>query len=226
MKTSSIPQEKLSKAQRNKNYLSKLKTTDKYDDYKKRKADEQRKRRERMKQKESAMPLQERNEILLDRRRAVRERTQKYRANKKNSNVETNEAKKTYSNNATLEKAVTKARKSLPQSPSKKRVVIAKLLSDMQGEDQSQLVNVMPSQVRSAKSINSELFAEIRQFYERDDISVTSPKVSDVKKYVSDSGEQILLPTRHMTLTLKEAYGLFIQERNNIGKGDCSFSAK
>lgn len=164
------------------------------------------------------MPLEQRKQILVDRRRAGRERTQKYRANKKNKIVDLNGAKEAFKTKSALKKAVTKAKKALPRSPSKKTAVLINLFNNM--EDQSQLLkNLKPSQVPVVSNKNLELITDIRQFFERDDVSVTSPKVKDVKKYLSRSGEQILLPTRHMTLTLKEAYGLFDQERNNIGKG-------
>lgn len=65
------------------------------------------------------------------------------------------------------------------------------------------------------------MIADIRQFFERDDVSVASPKVNDVKKYSTDSGEQ-LLPTRHLTMTLKEAYGIFTLDRENAEKGEKS----
>ena len=72
---------------------------------------------------------------------------------------------------------------------------------------------------------NALLIKEIREFYERDDISRTSPKIRDVKEYVSvDTGENILLPTRHMILTMKEAFALFDEERKNAGKSIWNYS--
>lgn len=76
-------QGKLSKAQKNKNYLEKLKTTKKYDDYKKRKADEQRARRQRKKEQEDELSQAKLNEMVLARRMADRERQQRSRAKKK-----------------------------------------------------------------------------------------------------------------------------------------------
>lgn len=195
-----------------------MKTTDKYEEYKKRKADEQRTRRQKKKELEDEMPIAELRKVLDDRRRGVRERTKKYRERKNNPLIVVNEPKQSYSNSATLGKAVAKAKKSLPNSPSKKNAVLFKLLNDVQNEDQIQLPNEIDR--RTNKPQYLELAADIRMFFERDDVSVASPKVNDVKKYVSDSGEQIFLPTRHMTLTLKESYGLFINERENMGKGD------
>lgn len=217
-------QEKLSKAQKNKNYLEKLKNTEKYDGYKERKAKEQRERRQRKKEQEDELSVTKLNKIVHARRLADRERKQRSRAKKKNEMMKApvNEPKRSYNTTATFGKALTKTKKSLPKSPSKKEAVLIKLLGEVQNKDPGQLEKVLnssSSQNQSASTKNAELVADIRKFFLREDISVESPKADDVKKYSTDSGTQ-MLTTHHMTLTLSEAYGLFVQERENAQKGE------
>lgn len=100
--------------------------------------------------------------------------------------------------------------------------MLIKLLGEVQNKDPAQLekeLNSSSCQNQSASTKNAELVADIRQFFLREDISVESPKADDVKEYSTDSGTQ-MLATHHMTLTLKEAYAVFIRERENAQKGE------
>lgn len=215
-------QEKLSKAQENKNYLEKLKNTEKYDGYKKRKAEKQRARRQRKKEEDDELSIAKLNEMVHARRLADRERKQRSRAKKKNEMMKApvNEPNRSYNTNATFRKGLTKTKKSLRTSPSKKEAVLIKLLGEVQNKDPGQLEKVLNSSSSQNQSIsrkNAELVADIRKVILREDISVESPKADDVKKYSTDSGTQ-MLTTHHITLTLSEAYGLFVRE--NAQKGE------
>ena len=112
-----------------------------------------------------------------------------------------------------------KVTRAFPVSPTKRKTVLARILSKMNDADKLEVVTAI-TPTRKNYVPNALLIKEIREFYERDDISRTSPKIRDVKEYVSvDTGEKILLPTRHMILTMKEAFALFDEERKNAGKG-------
>lgn len=48
--------------------------------------------------------------------------------------------------------------------------------------------------------------------------------MDDVKAYkLPHSDEEVLLPKRHMNLTIKEAFAMFIEERKETGKGVWQF---
>lgn len=117
--------------------MEKLKASAKFDDYKKRKAEEQRARRQKKKAEENVLPLAQLSEKLQKRRLDDRERKLKSRTKQKIEKIAATVTKKSvepkqcYSTNATLGKAVTKVKKSLPKSPTKQHAVLSKLLDDV-----------------------------------------------------------------------------------------------
>lgn len=110
----------------------------------------------------------------------------------------------------------------MPSSPKKKRAVLTHIVANMDDMDKNTLINVITSNQKrtilshEANSIN----VIVRNFLERDDISCISAKMKDVKSYTCHiTRNKILLPTRHMVLSMKEAYALFIKERMNAEQG-------
>lgn len=72
------PQERLSKSQINKNYLAKLKTTPKYNEYKAKRAEAMKKYRLKKKNAENDLPIKDRQNVIEKQRKVVRE--QNYQA--------------------------------------------------------------------------------------------------------------------------------------------------
>lgn len=228
------PQKLLSKAQKNRNYLDKLKKEGKYDDYKKNKAAKLKERREKKKEIESAIPIEMRSDTIVKKREANREYMRKYRERlkiKSNPNnipdVTLDVARnlnditaKSYSCAQTLGKAVRKATRAFPTSPTKKKAVLAKMFNDLDDNHRSELVNaILPPRHRKSLKNKEGLIDDIQLFYNRDDVTWTSPKSKDIKEYTLPDGSKSLLPTKHMTLTVKEAHALFNDERRDENKG-------
>lgn len=71
---------------------------------------------------------------------------------------------------------------------------------------------------------NVDLIEDIHEFCQRDDVSRASPNDKDVKTYkLPHTNEEVLLPKRHMILTIKESYAIFIEERKDTDNGLCYF---
>lgn len=126
---------------------------------------------------------------------------------------------KSYGNIRTLGRAVNKVKHALPSSPRKKNAILTHIVAKLDESEKENLVQVVSKSTFKRKSIQVNLIRVIHKFYERDDISRVSPRTNDVKSYkCPQTGEELYLPTRHLVLSVKEAYALFIQERNNEGK--------
>lgn len=210
--------------------MEKLKKDGKYDDYKRKKAADRKKQREAKKEAEKILPLQELKQVIDARRQAVRDRVRKHRKSVKNRSLQqTNTEELGYRTANTLGKAVKKIERVLPSTSSKRTEVLVKLIDNLDLADQTVIVNkVMKRPTTGSKqdsSRNKMLYTEIHKFYERDDISRVSPKMSDVRTYkCTETGNDVLKPTRHMVLTVREAHALFVEERKNVGKGIINLS--
>lgn len=192
------------------------------------------------KKKEEENKTAEDLEKILEKRRAeVRDRVRKHRQQQKggksaqNDNESQHEiasvsgnsslteiVSESYSNIQTLGKAVKKVSRALPASPRKKKAILTHIVAHMDEAEKEQLVCVVTKSTFTKKSAAAEQNSKIRKFYERDDISRVSPNTKDVKKYTCPETEQeLFLPTRHMVLSLKEAYALFVEENKNVENG-------
>lgn len=234
-------QKRLSKAEKNKNYTDKLKKDGKYDDYKKKKAAVMKERRQKEKESENAISIEKRSDTINKIREANRKYMQKYRERlrtkstpEKTTNVTSNVShnlrditSKSYHNIQTLGKAVKKATRGFPSSQRKKKAVLAQIFNDLDDNDRSELViAILPPRHRTVLANKEELLNDIRIFYNRDDITRTSPKTNDTKEYKLPDGSKELMPKQYMTLTVKEPHALFINERREESKGElkvCKF---
>lgn len=89
----------------------------------------------------------------------------------------------------------------------------------MDDDERNEFVKVISSK-RTITSNNFELIREIANFYERDDISRMSPKAKDMKKHINkQTGAEELFATRHMIVTLREAYALFMDDKKTKNEG-------
>lgn len=128
-------QVKLSAAQRQQNFIAKLKETGKFDESKKNKAEQRKQSRLAMQTKENEMPIARKSKIIAKRRKQNATDAKNYRQRKKLKKKQNETAALIapgiYNNVQTLGKAVKKASKGLPDSPKKKRVVLAKMVTKL-----------------------------------------------------------------------------------------------
>ena len=119
----------------------------------------------------------------------------------------------TYKNSQSFGKAVSRSRKTLPRSPTKKTAVVKKLAMEVFPSIVSSLTEKKTRQTKLSCSIKEK----VMQFFNRDDISRQAPGKRDVK-LVKDpsSGKRTLIPKRHMLMTIGEAFGEFKKENKDI----------
>lgn len=206
-----------------------------YDDYKKKQAQIMKKQRTKKKNevKEMALVAPKKYKDYIDtKRQNERERSKRYRQRKKmlieeqrkkNAN-ENSFVTKSYSSSAALGKAKKRVKRALPESPTKKKAVLVSIFKEMDDGERNELVKMIslkPSTITlNASTKYDEIAKAIAAFYERDDISRVSPKMKDVQKRKSAAtGADELTAKRHMVMTLKEAYALFVEDRNATNKG-------
>lgn len=187
------------------------------------------------KEEEKLMPISELGKAISMRRAAGRERSKKYRQKLKQSakdtQIETNPScslseivQKSYRCSQTLGKAVKKVSRAFPASPRKKTAVLTHIVANLDEVEKQNLVSVVTKAKPNNQPVTSQLPKEIGNFFERDDISQVSPIARHVKKYkCAETGEKILIPTRHMTLFIREAFALFTEERNKKQLSKSSF---
>lgn len=130
-----------------------------------------------------------------------------------------------YSNRATLGKAKKKVERALPGSPTRKKAVLISIFKEMDGGERNDLVNVISGKPRTITSNELTKFdgmaKDVGQFYERDDISRVLPKIKDVQEQMNEqTGASSTVAKRHMVVTIKEAYALFIEDKNAKNKGN------
>lgn len=204
-------------------YIENLKATNKYEEYKKKKAEETRKNYKK-KVLERKKMTKEQQQIMIEKQRAdTRERVMKHRYKKHfdgiSNNSNTISERRRYTTSASLGKAVSKVRKSLPVSPNKKKEILSKLINDMDDNEKYQLLDSVSSKVsRLFPAKNVELSKKIFDFYHRDDVSRASPNMKDVKRFTNETtGQAEMRSIRHMLLTVKEAHAIFLEERECDG---------
>lgn len=117
-------------------------------------------------------------ESLEEKRKNDRERKRKSRQRKKDENqitsvLNTSEIG-TFKSQRSLKKAVTKVKRNLPQSPSKRTAVMKQLFKEFPSE------SVVPPVNRRIKIPVGDI-EKIRRFFLRDDISRQAPGMKDVK---------------------------------------------
>lgn len=238
-------------AEKRKKFMENLKINGNFEAFKKKKAEHEKARRQRLKNSVAKLTVSKQNQLLRNSRLKCRERVRKCRAKKKGSTdsshsiIHPNEVTddtndknvmksmhtplqfhhsyKTYS---ALAKAATKTRKTLPASPTKRTAVIAKLVYSLDEANQLVIFNNRTIMKRGGnKGLSADLIEKIQLFYQRDDISRTSPNVKDTRYFVNSvTGKRELQQIRHLLVTLKQAYDLFGKE--NSGNLKCIVDAE
>ena len=176
-------------------------------------AERQRRYRERIKERFSAEELREKESRRRKSKRLEnpeevrakdRARQQKHRARKRGAGAASGSPP--YKSASTLGKAVKRAVAALPKSPRKRSKVVQKLFHYADIECHS------PEKLKSGRpSINHEIVKCVTDFYKRDDISRQAPGKRDTVT-VHINGVKQKYQKRHLCMTLRELYRLFIQE--------------
>ena len=149
-------------------------------------------------------------EVKAHREKLNRKRVSKFRSKKKSNQQAEGDQSSVYKSRRSLEKAVSRAAKSLPFSPRKKKVVV-KHLAEKEGLIKS---SAKPRNVTSEETVKI-----VEEFYCRDDISRQAPGRKDYVTVWSKEGK-VKLQKRHMYYTIKETYSFFKLENpdRKIGK--------
>lgn len=188
----------------------------------------QRKYRAKKKLEERELSVEEQSYVNKKRRGANRERVKKCgaRAKTKNNTQNGNEIVKSqtsglsdiisvsYSSTQTLGESTRKVKNALPASPRKKEAILTHMVANLDDADKNDLVSIVTGGSTAKKKTHDEINRDIRNFFERNDISRISPETSDVEYICPETGDQILKATRHMVLSIRESYALFIDGRN------------
>lgn len=120
----------------------------------------------------------------------------------------------TYKTKSALAKAVSKTKKSLPSSPSKRKIVVKKVLDSFEADDRNEIIGNKTSVSRKNhwKRISSDLIEAIEAFYERDDVSRISPNVKHARNFKNlVTGKKEIRQIRYLSYKLKKVRALFVK---------------
>ncbi|KAG8171901.1 hypothetical protein JTE90_017788 [Oedothorax gibbosus] len=129
-----------------------------------------------------------------------------------------------YSNKATLNRAVSRAKKYLPSTPRRRKVVVSKLAIEESLVEPKQLLFQNETDETNEDSDAHVVEKLVEKFYEQDDISRIAPGKKDVMVIHTSNGEKITKQKRHLFTSLKEAHALFLQQHPSISLGRSKFA--
>lgn len=214
-----------------------MKLNGNYEEYKKKKADCEKSRRQRVKESLKKMTECKQKKFVENTRLRCLERVRKHRAKAKQLNppqekTSSGDDKLSQLNNSVLHqlqgvqssyktesakaKATTKFRKGLPNSPSKQKAVIENFFNSLDDDTREEILFKKKKMNKGGKKgIGTELSEQIKQFYDRDDVSRMSPNTKDSRFYRNPTtGEKELKQKRYLILTLQQAYDKFLIENS------------
>lgn len=196
--------------------------------FKKKKAEQEKARRIRLKESLNSLSELKRERWLLENRIKTRISVQECRRRKKlNQSEGTTEDRSIFNRNqpvirqsagvthsyktkSALAKASTKTKKTLPFSPSKRKAVVASVLNSFGAEDRNEIIGQANHRKKVKKGLSSAFVREIQKFYERNDISRMSPNVKDFRNFMNaETGKKEPRQMRHLMHNLDNVYELF-----------------
>lgn len=172
------------------------------------------------------LPENERKLIEDESRRNVLERVQKHRLNKiLNASKESHKSapvnfENSFKTKNTLGKAIAKVKRAMPQSPTRKKAVLSRLLDAYDLTDQNEII-LNSSLGKNKQNLgrpcpNLETVHSVEKFFLRDDVSRVSPNSKDVKFYINRvTGKKESHSTRYLLMTMKEVLAKY-KEENGI----------
>lgn len=205
-----------------------------FDEYKKKRAELEKARRLRQKESMKKLSDAKRKQFIEEKRVENRKRVQKYRNKQEGSSTEngTENSRKendnresvnqpgsynfvhSYKTNSAISKAYSKTNKTLPSSPTKRKVIASKLFRSFNHKDRQDLFGCGPRIMNKRETgLSATLVSAIQVFYERDDVSRISPNVKDAKYFRNPATkEKELRQIRHLMFNLSDVYVKFAQE--------------
>lgn len=207
----------LTNAEKQKRWRDKQKALN-LDEYKKKHNEEQKISRMKQKYNLNNLPAAEKKKKKdAENKKRIRERVRKCREKKS----KLSECTTPYSTKSKLNRAVSRARKSLPSSPRRRKAVISKLAVDESIVKPKQLFkNELDKNKDNSKP---DVVDMVEKFYEQDDISRIAPGKKDVM-VIYANGEKITKQKRHLFTSLKEAHALFLKNHPSISLGKSKFA--
>ena len=152
-----------------------------------------------------------------------RKRVKNYRMTKKLASEELSShstSSSPYQSKQACGRALKRLARSLPQSPRKKRFVLAKM-----AKEAGLTVRGQPCQTR--KGLNEETVKTVKDYYAKDEISWQAPGRKDriIIRELLSTGEKIKKTeqVRYLLMSLKEIYNLFQTENENVSIGFSKF---
>lgn len=178
------------------------------------------KERERDKARREKKKLEMNKLQLQKKRKEDTERQRRSRSNRRqlisdNTSDDVNIAESpigTYRTSQSFGKAMARSRKVLPKSPRKKKIIVRRLAMEIIPEIKSSL-NIKKTEQNNLSNIEEKVI----QFYNSDEISRQAPGKRDMKSVKeASSGKRVLVPKRHMLMTVGEAFAQFKRENKSI----------
>ncbi len=190
----------LNAAERQKKRREKLKNEGRYEEYKAKHASTVKKYREKQAARLESLTVEEKDQLVAERREKDRIRKQKSRAKLRSVLSPLGSAQsfgKAYSRTSSLNRAVNVVKKSLPTSPRKRRNVLRKLVDEFgKNEDVATKAN------NHMLSLAAETIEAVKNFYTRDDISRMAPGKRDVVTIKDQEGNK-KMQKRHLYMSIK-----------------------
>ena len=120
-----------------------------------------------------------------------------------------------YTTVQSLGKAAARARKLLPQCPEKRKVVLKKLLLEVEETNEASCsLNFIKKEHRG--SLKSEVVTAIKEFYFREDISRQAPGLKDFITVRKIGKPKEKMQIRHLCTSISETHALFVREYGEI----------
>lgn len=211
--------------------MEKLKANGEYEDYKKKKAADEKNRRDRIKVGLEQLPKAVKEKTKRLNRAYSRKKMAECRQRKKellvecktsssNASINTPPTKpeKGYNTASARSKAFAKLQRVLPSTTAKKKELACKLLQTFDETDRLEIVeNRLFEPKPAARGLSPSVIEMIRSFYERDDISRMSPNMKDCRKFINpDTGCKEVKQIRYLMYKLDDVYNMFVR---HIQKG-------
>lgn len=129
----------------------------------------------------------------------------------------TSEKNGPYKTKSAWVKAVGKVKRSLPAASEKKKFIVTKMLRMFDKGDVLDMVNqTHSSKIPKKNGLAPDIVAEVKLFYERDDISRMSPNMKDYRKFKDPvTGAKEMQQIRYLMYRLSDVHRLFLRHMQN-----------
>lgn len=203
--------------------MEKLKASGEFDAFKQTKADDAKRRRDRIKKGLKELPKAEQEKTKRLNRSYSRKKQAEYRQRKKgllakSENVPPNalpgKTETGYKTASARSKAFSKLKRALPSTSAKKKELVSKLLRSFDPDERMEIVHGKPDETKASKGTSPSVIEMVQAFYERDEVSRMSPNVKDCRKFINDAtGCKEVKQIRHLQHKLEDVYNMFVKHK-------------